>query len=83
MAVKASREFVIDAPPEVVMEALADVGVLASWSPLHKQVEVIDYYLKKQRTKNAKAFHDKCEKTHTSMEVVLVKHLLLITETKC
>lgn len=26
------------------MEALADVGVLASWSPLHKQVEVIDYY---------------------------------------
>ncbi|WP_192929390.1 SRPBCC family protein, partial [Mycobacterium tuberculosis] len=44
MAVKASREFVIDAPPEVVMEALADVGVLASWSPLHKQVEVIDYY---------------------------------------
>jgi carbon monoxide dehydrogenase subunit G len=44
VAVKASREFVVDAPPEVVMEALSDVGVLSSWSPLHKQVEVIDRY---------------------------------------
>jgi hypothetical protein len=26
------------------MEALADVGMLTSWSPLHKSVEVIDYY---------------------------------------
>ncbi|BAV40082.1 hypothetical protein SHTP_0739 [Mycobacterium ulcerans subsp. shinshuense] len=26
------------------MEALTDVGVLVSWSPLHKSVEVIDYY---------------------------------------
>jgi len=26
------------------MEALADVGVLSSWSPLHKQMEVIDRY---------------------------------------
>ncbi|HUH71726.1 MAG TPA: SRPBCC family protein [Mycobacterium sp.] len=44
MAVKASREFVVDAPPEVVMEALSDVGVLSSWSPLHKHMEVIDRY---------------------------------------
>ncbi|WP_236978001.1 MULTISPECIES: SRPBCC family protein [Mycobacterium] len=44
MAVKASREFVIEAPQEAVMEALADVGVLMSWSPLHKSVEVLDYY---------------------------------------
>jgi carbon monoxide dehydrogenase subunit G len=44
VAVKASREFVVDAPPEVVMEALTDVGVLSSWSPLHKHVEVIDRY---------------------------------------
>jgi carbon monoxide dehydrogenase subunit G len=44
VAVKASREFVVDAPPEVVMEALADVGVLSSWSPLHKHIEVIDRY---------------------------------------
>ncbi|PJE19438.1 MAG: cyclase, partial [Mycobacterium sp.] len=35
MAVKASREFVIDAPQEVIMEALADVSNLTSWSSLH------------------------------------------------
>jgi carbon monoxide dehydrogenase subunit G len=44
MAVKASREFVVEAPPEVVMEALSDVGVLSTWSPLHKHIEVIDRY---------------------------------------
>ncbi|HUE32432.1 MAG TPA: SRPBCC family protein [Mycobacterium sp.] len=44
MAVKASREFVVDAPPEVVMEALGDVGLLSSWSPLHKRMQVIDCY---------------------------------------
>ena len=26
------------------MEALTDVGVLSSWSPLHKDIEVIDRY---------------------------------------
>lgn len=26
------------------MEALADVGVLTTWSPLHKHIEVIDRY---------------------------------------
>ncbi len=26
------------------MEALTDVGVLSSWSPLHKHIEVIDCY---------------------------------------
>lgn len=26
------------------MAALSDVGILTSWSPLHKSVEVIDYY---------------------------------------
>jgi uncharacterized protein YndB with AHSA1/START domain len=44
VAVKASREFVVDAPPEVVMEALTDVGLLSSWSPMHKHMEVIDRY---------------------------------------
>jgi carbon monoxide dehydrogenase subunit G len=44
VAVKASREFVVDAPPDVVMEVLADVSVLSSWSPLHKRIEVIDFY---------------------------------------
>ena len=44
MAVQASREIVIDAPPEVIMEALRDVGVLSSWSPMHKRIEVLDRY---------------------------------------
>lgn len=26
------------------MAALSDVGVLTEWSPLHKEIEVIDYY---------------------------------------
>lgn len=44
MAVRASREIVIDAPPEKILEALADVTDLASWSPVHKRVEVLDRY---------------------------------------
>jgi uncharacterized protein YndB with AHSA1/START domain len=44
VAVQASREIVIDAPPAVVMEALTDVDVLAEWSPMHKRIEVIDRY---------------------------------------
>jgi uncharacterized protein YndB with AHSA1/START domain len=44
VAVKASREFVVEAPPEVVMEALTDVAVLSTWSPLHKNIEIIDRY---------------------------------------
>jgi uncharacterized protein YndB with AHSA1/START domain len=44
VAVQASREAVIDAPPEVIMEALSDVVVLAEWSPVHKKMEVIDRY---------------------------------------
>ena len=44
MAVRASREIVIDAPPEVILEALADVGSVPSWSSVHKRAEVIDSY---------------------------------------
>jgi uncharacterized protein YndB with AHSA1/START domain len=44
VAVQASREIVIDAPPEVIMEALSDVNVLSEWSPLHKRMEVLDRY---------------------------------------
>ncbi|HVQ98291.1 MAG TPA: cyclase, partial [Mycobacterium sp.] len=40
MAVQASREVVIDAPPEVILEALADVGSAPSWSSVHKRAEV-------------------------------------------
>lgn len=44
MAVRASREIVIDAPPEKILDALADVSDLASWSPVHKSMEVLDSY---------------------------------------
>jgi hypothetical protein len=44
VAVRASREIVIDAPPGVILEALADVGALSSWSPVHKRIEVLDCY---------------------------------------
>jgi uncharacterized protein YndB with AHSA1/START domain len=44
VAVQASREIVIDAPPEAIMEALADVSTLTSWSPFHKRLEVLDRY---------------------------------------
>jgi Polyketide cyclase / dehydrase and lipid transport len=44
VAVRASREIVIDAPPEAILEALADVGSVPSWSSVHKRAEVIDNY---------------------------------------
>ncbi|WP_066899620.1 SRPBCC family protein [Mycolicibacterium houstonense] len=44
MAVQASREVVFDASPEAIMEVLADVEALPSWSALHRQVKVIDRY---------------------------------------
>ncbi|WP_297793689.1 SRPBCC family protein, partial [Mycobacterium sp.] len=44
MAVQASSEIVIDAPPEVIMEALADMDAVPSWSSVHKRVEVVDKY---------------------------------------
>jgi uncharacterized protein YndB with AHSA1/START domain len=44
VAVQASREIVIDAPPDVVMEALTDLDALTSWSPVHKRLEVLDRY---------------------------------------
>jgi hypothetical protein len=44
VAVRATREIVIDAPPEVILEALADVGSVPSWSSVHKRAEVVDNY---------------------------------------
>lgn len=42
VAVRASREVVIDASPEAIMEALADVVSVPLWSSVHKSAEVID-----------------------------------------
>jgi hypothetical protein len=44
VAIRASSEIVIEAPQDVIMEALADMDAVPSWSPLHKRVEVVDRY---------------------------------------
>lgn len=40
MAVKGTREFDIDATPAAIIEALADIEDLPSWSSLHKSASV-------------------------------------------
>lgn len=42
MAVRASRETLIDAPPEKILDAIADFDHLPSWSGVHKHAEVVD-----------------------------------------
>ena len=44
MAVQASREIIIDAPPEVILNVLADISTVPLWSSVHKKAEVIDTY---------------------------------------
>jgi uncharacterized protein YndB with AHSA1/START domain len=44
VAVQASREIIIDAPPEVILDALADIGAVPLWSSVHKKAEIIDTY---------------------------------------
>jgi uncharacterized protein YndB with AHSA1/START domain len=44
VAVRTSREIVIEASPEAVMDALADVEALPSYSPAYKRAEVVDRY---------------------------------------
>jgi hypothetical protein len=44
MAVQASREIVIDAPPQVILDALADISAVPVWSSVHKRAELIDTY---------------------------------------
>lgn len=42
MAVKASSEMVFDASPEAILDALADIDEVPSWSTLHRHAEVVD-----------------------------------------
>lgn len=42
MAIQASSEIVIDATPDTIIEALADMDAVPSWSPVHKRIEVVD-----------------------------------------
>ncbi|MCH9733858.1 MAG: SRPBCC family protein [Actinomycetia bacterium] len=44
MAVRASSELVIEAQPSAILEALADIDGVTSWSPVHKDAEVLDRY---------------------------------------
>ena len=44
MAVRTSRRLVIEAPPEAIMDALADVEALLSSSPAYRRAEVMDRY---------------------------------------
>jgi ribosome-associated toxin RatA of RatAB toxin-antitoxin module len=42
VAVRASREVVVDASPEAILDVLADIETVPSWSSLHKSAEVLD-----------------------------------------
>jgi hypothetical protein len=44
VAVQAARDIIIDAAPEVILDALADINSVPSWSSVHKRAEVIDTY---------------------------------------
>ncbi|WP_431238792.1 SRPBCC family protein [Mycolicibacterium aichiense] len=44
MAVRASREIVIDAPPEAILDAIADIEAAPTWSSVHKHVHVVERY---------------------------------------
>ncbi|MCV7221041.1 SRPBCC family protein [Mycolicibacterium elephantis] len=42
MAVRASREVVFEAPKDAILDALADIEAVPSWSSVHKHTEVLD-----------------------------------------
>ncbi len=42
MAVRASREVVFEAPKDAILDALADIEAVPSWSSVHKHAEVLD-----------------------------------------
>jgi len=44
VAVRTSRKLVIEAPPEAIMDALADVQALLSYTPAYRRVEILDRY---------------------------------------
>jgi len=44
VAVRTSRKLVIEAPPEAIMDALADVEALLSHTPAYRRVQVLDRY---------------------------------------
>lgn len=44
MAVSNSREIVVDATPEQILEVIADVEATPTWSPQYKKAEILETY---------------------------------------
>ena len=44
MAVSNSREIVVEATPEQILEVIADVEATPTWSPQYKKAEIIESY---------------------------------------
>jgi hypothetical protein len=44
MAVRASREVMFDAAPDAILDAIADIEEVPSWSTVHQHAEVLDRY---------------------------------------
>ena len=44
MAVKESREVVIEASPEEILDVVADVEAMPEWSSIHQSAEVLERY---------------------------------------
>jgi uncharacterized protein YndB with AHSA1/START domain len=42
MVVRASREVLFDASPEAILDALADIDEVPTWSTLHRSTHVVD-----------------------------------------
>jgi hypothetical protein len=43
MAITATRDVVIDATPDEIMDVLLDLESLTEWSPFHKEVEILEW----------------------------------------
>jgi len=67
MAVKESREVVIEASPEEILDVIADVETMPEWSSIHQSAEVLDRDAK-GRPKRAKM---KVKTTGVTDEIVL------------
>jgi uncharacterized membrane protein len=42
VAVRALREVVVDAPPEAILDVLANIEAVPTWSALHKSAQILD-----------------------------------------
>lgn len=42
MAIKESRDIVIEASPEEILDVIADFEAMTEWSPAHQSVEILE-----------------------------------------